>query len=125
MYYLAVAIGGAAGAAARYACYRLADRLSLVYFPYATLFVNSVGSFLMAFLLGLMMGNAGVAASVRLFLFTGFFGAFTTFATFAVENAQLMQQGQYFICIINILLNNVFSIGLALTGYCLARLLVS
>ena len=76
----AVAVGGAAGAAARFAvtlwlAHRLGGPL-----PWGTLAVNVLGSFV----LGVVVGFAP-SPSVRALLGTGFCGGFTTFSTFAVE----------------------------------------
>jgi CrcB protein len=84
---LLVAVGGALGAAARYAVSGWAARLSAhSTFPYGTLTVNVAGSFL----LGLLMGAAAsgpllVSPRLRAFLALGFLGAFTTFSTFSYE----------------------------------------
>ena len=84
-----VAVGGGVGSAGRY----LIDRAyGARDFPIATLTVNLVGSFL----LGLLVGWIGdrVAPGVRLALFTGLLGGFTTFSTFALETSALWRSGQ-------------------------------
>jgi CrcB protein len=85
---LYVAIGGAVGSAGRYLVDRAIGERS---FPVATLTVNLVGSFV----LGLLVGWIGdrVAPGVRLALFTGVLGGFTTFSTFALEASVLLRSG--------------------------------
>lgn len=85
---LYVAFGGAVGSAARYLVDRAyGDRA----YPVATLTVNLVGSFI----LGLAVGWAGdrLAPGMRLALFTGLLGGFTTFSTLALETSVLMRSG--------------------------------
>ena len=86
---LLVALGGAVGSAGRYLVDRAFGERS---FPIATLTVNLVGSFL----LGLLVGWLGsrVATGLRLALFTGLLGGFTTFSTFALESSVLLRSGQ-------------------------------
>ncbi len=78
---LLVALGAALGAPLRYA---IATALDLERFPYGTLLVNVVGSFL----LGLFVG-AGATGHWLAFLGTGFCGGFTTYSAFAVQTHRL------------------------------------
>lgn len=59
-------------------------------FPLSTLIVNVLGSFLLAFLVTLAL-KGWVSPDLRLILGTGFLGAFTTFSTFELEAAQLLE----------------------------------
>lgn len=110
---IAVAAGGAAGAAARL----LVSKISATYlspaFPSGTLVVNAAGSLLLGLLSGLALARTGVPMAVRLLVGVGFCGAFTTFSTFAVETLATRSVG---LAILNIALNNILSIGLAAAG---------
>lgn len=85
---LYVALGGAFGSAGRYLIDRAYGHRS---YPFATLTVNLVGSFLLGFLVG-WFGDR-VAPGLRLALFTGLLGGFTTFSTFTLESAVLVRSG--------------------------------
>jgi len=67
------------------------ERLNAV-FPYGTLTVNVLGSFLLGVIYILTLRKAGVTENWRLFLGAGFCGGFTTFSAFAWENFNLIQQ---------------------------------
>ncbi|MFX3623896.1 MAG: fluoride efflux transporter CrcB [Ectobacillus sp.] len=81
---LLVAIGGFFGAIARFSIGMWVKNKYKGAFPYATFFVNVLGSFLLGYLFG-----ADVGKQWLLLLGTGFMGAFTTFSTFKLEMVQL------------------------------------
>jgi len=113
--------GGAIGTIARYLIFVMADRHFGKGFPYGTLIVNLLGSFLIGLIWGLFT-KVNVPPAVRLFIFIGILGSFTTFSTFAFDNMNLIHEGAFKMLIINILLNNLLGIGLCITGYYLIRL---
>ncbi|MBQ9591364.1 MAG: fluoride efflux transporter CrcB [Paludibacteraceae bacterium] len=84
---LLVALGGALGSACRFLVSKCLPSSS---FPWATLFVNLSGAFIIGLLLGLVARNS-LSSPLRLLLITGFCGGFTTFSTFAAENLELMK----------------------------------
>lgn len=92
--YLAIAIGGTLGCWARYAMTNLVQAIYGRDFPYATLSINLLGSFLMGFLFIETLERLTVSASVRAGILTGFIGGFTTFSTFMMETLLLMEQGE-------------------------------
>jgi CrcB protein len=65
-------------------------------FPFATLTVNILGSFLIGLLSELAVSTTLVSPEARLFLVTGFCGGFTTFSAYMFENAALLKDGQLF-----------------------------
>ena len=85
---LAVASGGALGALARWGVARGAAGLGAEGF-WATAGVNVAGSFGLGLAASLLAGRSG---ALPLFLLVGFFGAFTTFSTFAMDAAWLMRE---------------------------------
>ena len=104
-----VGIGGFFGANARYLLSLWTDSFLVSrwgVFPYGTLMVNVLGSFGLA-LLGVWFGaRSGMSPQLRLLVGTGFFGAFTTFSTFANESISLMDDGASGLLVLNVLLNN-------------------
>ena len=89
-----VAVGSALGGVLRYlVSIGLAAQRG---FPWATLSVNVVGSFLIGFLSGLIARYCGGnGESVRLFAVVGFCGGFTTFSTFSNETFRLIEGSQW------------------------------
>ena len=91
---LAVAIGGALGALARYAAVvgfaRLGHGTPLTGYPLATLTINVLGSFLLGYLA--FQTRLPISPGWRLAIGTGFLGAMTTFSTFELDTYQLQHQ---------------------------------
>lgn len=63
--------------------------------PWATGFVNILGSMLMGFIVALAGKGFMTDLNWRLFLTVGFCGGFTTFSAFAYENLYMLQESQY------------------------------
>ena len=91
---LAVAVGGGIGAALRYAVTLLANAHGGVVFPYGTVLVNIVGSFLIGLLMMYFQAQADLTPSVKLFAVTGVLGGFTTFSTFNMELLTFIRAGE-------------------------------
>ncbi len=91
--YLAIAIGGTLGCWARYAMTNLVQAIYGREFPYATLSINVLGSFLMGFLFIETLERLTIGPHFRIGILTGFLGGFTTFSTFAMETLLLAEQG--------------------------------
>ena len=89
---LQVALGGAIGASARFLTNVAALRLLGGAFPWATLAVNIVGSFLMGVLAVYLAGKGGMRAAP--FLMTGLLGGFTTFSAFSLDTLTLFERGE-------------------------------
>jgi len=92
--YLYVALGGAAGALARFLVGGWVTNGAGPGFPGATFAINVAGSLLLGFLLRLLPGHAA-EAELRALLAVGFCGAFTTFSTFGVETVELLRRSAY------------------------------
>ena len=92
MLYLIVFLGAGIGGALRHGVNVGATKLFGLGFPYGTLIVNVVGSFAMGLLAGFFAYRAGIPQHVRLFLTTGILGGFTTFSTFSLDAALLIER---------------------------------
>jgi CrcB protein len=100
MNWIAVAIGGALGAMARYGVSTLVFDASSQRFPYATLSVNVLGSFLIGILFVLIVEKSLLPPEMRSILMVGFLGAFTTFSTFSLDALGLWQNGHLLLALV-------------------------
>jgi CrcB protein len=93
-----VALGGGAGAVLRYQAGRgltaLLGPAAVSTFPWATLFVNVVGSLAMGLLAGWLARHGSAADTWRLLIGVGLLGGFTTFSAFSLEMMLLIERGQ-------------------------------
>ncbi|EGQ7688290.1 TPA: fluoride efflux transporter CrcB [Vibrio parahaemolyticus] len=112
-----IALGGAIGACSRYLVSEFCVLLFGRGFPYGTLTVNIVGSFIMGLLIAAFESEILATEPWRQVIGLGFLGALTTFSTFSMDNVLLMQQGAFFKMGLNILLNVVLSISAAWIGF--------
>ena len=92
MLYLIVFIGAGIGGALRHGVNIGASRLFGLGFPYGTLIVNVLGSFVMGLFAGYFAFRPGISQHMRLFLTTGLLGGFTTFSTFSLDAALLIER---------------------------------
>ena len=97
---LAVALGGACGALARYGAGRLVAHLVEHPFPWGTWTVNLVGCFLIGMTVPLL-GQPGAARELRFFLVVGFLGSFTTFSTYSLDTIGLWGGGHGLLALLN------------------------
>lgn len=118
---LFIAAGGAVGAVMRYGIssgiYAWFGRS----FPYGTLAVNVLGSFIIGLLSVLLVEKFNVPQEWRLGLVVGVLGALTTFSTFSWDTLDLLQQGMLQKALLNVLLNVVLCIGAAYAGMAWAK----
>lgn len=105
-----IAAGGAIGALMRFwmstSVYAVLGRG----FPYGTLSVNVIGSFVMGILYVMLFERMDVNVELRAALIIGLLGAFTTFSTFSIETINLLESGELSKALLNIL----FSVSLCL-----------
>ncbi|MDG1244602.1 MAG: fluoride efflux transporter CrcB [Porticoccaceae bacterium] len=123
MHWLAVAIGGALGSMARYALSAWIFDVSSHKFPYATLTVNVIGSFVMGILFVIIIEKAALPAEMRSLLMIGFLGAFTTFSAFSLDALGLWQNGHVFLSLVYMLATVVLCLVAISTAIWLTRLL--
>ena len=112
--YLLVALGGGIGSMVRYAFTLL---ISARYFPWPTVAVNIIGSFLIGLILAISIKEESFLNNWKLFLATGICGGFTTFSAFSFENLTLLQNGKYALALVYVSASIVFGIAAAFGGY--------
>ncbi len=100
--FLMVCLGGAFGTGARYLFGGWAQRALGTAFPYGTLIINLVGSFLLAAIMYLSLEVGLIPANARVVLATGVMGGFTTYSTFNYETLKLLQTGSVAIGALNV-----------------------
>ena len=118
---LAVALGGAVGALARYGVSTAVAAAFGPRFPLGTLVANVAGSFAMGWLFALFAERVHVSPEMRLLVMTGLLGAFTTFSTFSVETLALLQAGRWLAGAANVLASVALCLGAAWLGTLLVR----
>lgn len=90
-------------------------------FPYGTLIVNLVGSFLIALVMEIAIRNLALSATLRLAITTGFLGGLTTYSSFNYESSQLILNGQVARGVLNVAVTLVGCFLMGLAGLALAR----
>ena len=119
--FVAVAVGGALGAVSRYSFGLVALALIGNRFPWATLGVNVVGSFLIG-LAAVLIGDRIVDGELwRPLIIVGFLGAFTTFSAFSLDTLLLLQQGNYSTALAYMLGSVALCLGGTVSGMQLAK----
>jgi len=97
--------GGILGTVARYVLAGMVYQKIGSDFPYGTLIVNLVGCFLVGFFDTIFQEKFLFSPILRIFLMTGFCGAFTTFSTFILETANLIRGGETSRAFLNVILS--------------------
>jgi fluoride exporter len=121
--FLAISLAAIVGANLRYLLSRLAAREFGSVFPYGTLGINIVGSFIVGFFVIWTSERVLIDPRWRLLVVVGFCGSFTTFSSYAFESIAFFEQGQWGLMLANIFGNNLLCLGGALAGIALARAL--
>lgn len=120
---LLVAAGGALGAMARYAIGAwILVRTETWSFPLGTFVVNVAGCLIAGALIGIAEYRNFLTLELRLLIFTGFLGGFTTFSAFGVETVALIERGQYGIAAGYVLASVLCGVGALFAAVKLAAL---
>lgn len=118
-----ICLGGAAGTAGRYLLTGWVPRVLGLGFPYGTLVVNAVGSFLIMLIMQTAIQTEGFPPTLRLALTTGVMGGFTTYSTFTYETLQLFDQRAWLLGLINIAATVLLCLAAGVLGMLCGRLL--
>jgi CrcB protein len=121
--FLAISVAAIVGANLRYLISRLAVKEFGPVFPYGTLVINILGSFIVGFFVIWSTERVLVDPRWRLLVAVGFCGSFTTFSSYAFESMSFFEHGQWTLMLANIFGNNLLCLGGALAGMALARAL--
>ncbi len=122
--YLAIAAGGAVGAISRYWMTGSVGQMLGYSFPFGTLSVNVLGSFLMGLFAILLTEKIPLDDSVRLGLITGMLGAFTTFSAFAMDTLGLMESGAMMKALLYVMASVLVCIVAAWAGVFIAKQII-
>jgi len=115
MLILSVGTGAAVGGILRY-LFSIWLKPEVSKFPWATLLVNLLGSFILGLFISYFSKNEG-STPVKLMLTTGFCGGFTTFSAFSMELVLMLQKSEYLPAGLYILASIIGGLGLAWMGY--------
>jgi len=121
--FLAISLAAVVGANLRYLLSRFAAKEFGPVFPFGTLAINIVGSFIVGFFVIWTTERVLVDPRWRLLVVVGFCGSFTTFSSYAFESMAFFEQGQWGLMLANVFSNNVLCLCGALAGMALARVL--
>jgi CrcB protein len=119
---LLVALGGAVGSVARYKLSGLVLHHTIDWrFPAGTFAVNVLGCLLAGILAGLAERHHLFTADVRLLLFTGLLGGFTTFSAFGLETMHLLKRGDFMVAGANVVLSVAAGLAALWLGFAAIR----
>lgn len=120
---LFILVGGAIGTFLRYAVSGWSYKLFDWIFPIGTLVVNLIGSFIIGLLWG-VFESSNLSPNIRIFLFVGILGGFTTFSSYMLETLNLYREGEVKLALYNLLANNIIGLFMVIGGFFLSKLFV-
>ena len=121
--FLTISVAAILGANLRYLLSRVAAREFGDVFPYGTLIINVLGSFIVGLFVIWTTERMAADPRWRLLVVVGFCGSFTTFSGYAFETVSFFEQGQWALMFANIVGNNLLCLAGAVAGMALARAL--
>jgi len=122
MKYLLLCLAGSAGTLCRFWVGGLFQRLAGEGFPFGNFAVNITGCLLFGLVYAVVESRSGLPGDMRLYVLTGFMGAYTTFSSYMFESVALMQHGQWIAAAGNIVGQTVLGVGAIVGGLALGRL---
>lgn len=124
--FLIVALGGAIGASTRYFAVEFISNFMGKNFPYGTLSVNVVGSFLIGIIANVLLvypfKDPCWKECLKLLIMVGILGGFTTFSSFSLDTFNLLREEMYVKALFNILLNVCVCIFAVFSGWFLTNI---
>lgn len=122
--FLWICLGGAIGTGARYLISGWTLKRFGTSFPYGTLAVNLIGSFLIGAIMQVALTTALLSPTLRLILVVGVMGGFTTYSSFSYETVHYFQEGAWLLGFLNILIMVAACLAAGVAGLGSARWLV-
>ncbi len=123
MNYILVGIGAAFGGGMRYWLSNFVYKFLPATFPYGTLAVNVIGSFILGILMFYFDAREMLSQQMKLVLAVGFCGGFTTFSTFSVETLNLFKDSEVFLGTMNIFMNLLLCLIGVYLAYLVSKLI--
>lgn len=121
--FLWICLGGAAGTGARYLLSGWLLRAAGPGFPWGTLAVNVIGSFLLGLIMQVSLTTGLISPTLRLGLTTGVMGGFTTYSTFNYETLQYLQQNEWLAACANVTATLLVCLAAGVLGVLAGKLL--
>jgi CrcB protein len=121
--FLWICLGGAVGTGARYLLSGWMLRTAGPGFPWGTLAVNVIGSFLLGLIMQVSLATGLIQPTLRLTLTTGLMGGFTTYSTFNYETLQYFQQSDWLAACANLATTVIVCLAVGALGVFTGRLL--
>ena len=119
-----VGAGGFIGAISRYLVSGMFYKLfGKAWFPYGTLAVNVIGCLLIGFLTGITEDRQIFNPEMRLLVFIGILGGFTTFSTFGYEIFTFARDGQILSSLTNLMLHIILGLGAVWLGFSISKMI--
>ncbi len=118
-----IGLGSFLGGIARFLLSRWFQGLFLSSFPYGTLLVNVLGSFLIGSFYGIFNRLPIIDSQFRMFLTVGFCGGFTTFSTFANENILFLRDANFYYFFLYIFMSLFLCLIATYLGYVITKLI--
>jgi len=119
-----VGLGGFIGSVLRYLAYQGIYRFSGGHwFPLGTFIVNVLGCFVIGILGGVVVLKGGLSEELKLFIFVGFLGGFTTFSAFGYETFLLIKNDQFSAAVFNVFIHMVICLASVWIGYYFSKLM--
>jgi CrcB protein len=119
---LSISVGAVIGALSRHYMMIWVAHIFGTAFPWGTLLINLLGSFLMGGLMQLLAIKFPLSQEIRVLLTVGILGSFTTFSTFSLDAVQLIQSGDFISAIIYVFASIAICIGALFGGIYLVEL---
>ena len=122
--YFAVGVGGFVGSIARFWLATYIGQRMGTRFPYGTFLVNISGSFLIGMVMTILAERTQLSPTWRYLVPIGFIGGYTTFSTFEFETLRAIQDGQFTIGLLNVVLSVVLGFAMVWTGAMVGKAIV-
>lgn len=119
-----ICLGGAFGTGARYLLGGVVARWAGPDFPYGTLLINVLGSFLIGVVQQVGLTSLLIPDTLRLVLAVGVMGGFTTYSSFSYETIRLLEAGSWMAATLYVVLTTALCLACCVAGLSLGRVLI-